>query len=336
VIQDLHFESKILPEVEKAFKGQRSFFLFRSPGEEFPIHYATEDHTEADSIVADWNGKEYFFGKSASLGFKTKSHPELPQGTSYEVYERGFEEIQAALKKSTIEKAILSRIIRSRLPERFDPVSFVFLLSEKYPQAFVYLLLHPTEGLWAGASPETLLSVRKGLGYTEALAGTQAAGDKLHWKSKEREEQAMVSHFICARLEKLGIEYTAEGPFTSQAGPVAHLKTGFRFKTGKIRDLISVLHPTPAIAGLPRDKALEVIHKAENHQRRLYCGFLGTFPDEQNCKLFVNLRCLQIQNHEAALYVGGGITRDSDLTAEWKETEVKAQTLLSAIETVSL
>ena len=40
--------------------------------------------------------------------------------------------------------------------------------------------------------------------------------------------------------------------------------------------------------------------------------------------LFVNLRCMQISNQEAIIYVGGGITKDSNVEAEWEETVQKA------------
>jgi isochorismate synthase len=47
--------------------------------------------------------------------------------------------------------------------------------------------------------------------------------------------------------------------------------------------------------------------------------------------LFVNLRCMQLAGRFAHLYVGGGITAESDPHSEWRETEMKAETMLSVL-----
>jgi len=49
---------------------------------------------------------------------------------------------------------------------------------------------------------------------------------------------------------------------------------------------------------------------------------------------YVNLRCLQAINDQCFLYLGGGITKDSDLEKEWVETELKGQTLLQVMQKI--
>ena len=46
--------------------------------------------------------------------------------------------------------------------------------------------------------------------------------------------------------------------------------------------------------------------------------------DSEDSSLFVNLRCMEIKNNKALLYVGGGITKDSDAEKEWDETVSKS------------
>jgi len=105
------------------------------------------------------------------------------------------------------------------------------------------------------------------------------------------------------------------------------------------------LHPTPAVCGLPKDAAKQFILKNENYNREFYTGFLGEIniktsisrnSNSRNVEnnayaavktvsnLYVNLRCMQISNQEAIIYVGGGITKDSNVEAEWEETVQKA------------
>ena len=52
---------------------------------------------------------------------------------------------------------------------------------------------------------------------------------------------------------------------------------------------------------------------------------------EQSTQLFVNLRCAEIIQNQAYLYLGGGFTKDSTVESEWSETENKAKTLLNVM-----
>ena len=75
---------------------------------------------------------------------------------------------------------------------------------------------------------------------------------------------------------------------------------------------------------------LEKIKDLEIHNRSFYCGFLGTI-DNKNCDLKVNLRCARFSSKEVQIFVGGGITSQSNPDDEFMETEIKSQTLLSVI-----
>ena len=121
-------------------------------------------------------------------------------------------------------------------------------------------------------------------------------------------------------------------PETVTAGNIAHLKTTFNIQTNKTPvELANLLHPTPAVCGLPEKTAKDFILKNEGHSREFYTGFLGIIND-RSCSLFVNLRCMQLFKNENWLYVGGGITSLSNADKEWRETELKAQTLLNILD----
>jgi len=47
--------------------------------------------------------------------------------------------------------------------------------------------------------------------------------------------------------------------------------------------------------------------------------------------LFVNLRCMKILKDKLVLFVGGGLTEQSEPQSEWEETVLKAKTLLSIL-----
>ena len=138
------------------------------------------------------------------------------------------------------------------------------------------------------------------------------------------------------KISKLKIKengyITKESKIEEQiAGEIIHLNKDFNFNLDiDYLSFVKTLHPTPAIAGIPLDKSLAIIQDLEIHNRELYCGFLGTV-DSKNCDLKVNLRCARLSAKEVQIFVGGGITSKSNPNDEFKETEIKSQTLLSVI-----
>jgi len=260
--------------------------------------------------------------------------------SSRDLYFNQVSEMIKDLKQKKLDKAILSRIQVLDNLGREDSVNSFLKLSDAYHSAFVFLVSIPHAGCWVGASPETLLSANHEKTETHALAGTQKLGnrqpDEILWERKEMEEQAYVSNFIENTLVKHHLEdCVKEGPVTVQAGNVVHLKTTYQLPSNMdfnhLSDLIHDLHPTPAVCGLPKTKALELIREIEQHDREYYAGYLGPVEPNGCISLFVNLRSMKVLENRMALFVGGGITADSVPEKEWEETCLKAQTLLNVI-----
>src|SRR5690606_35968900 len=145
----------------------------------------------------------------------------------------------------------------------------------------------PSLGSWIGASPEVLIKTKGDCFSTMSLAGSQRAiGDNplknVAWTQKEIEEQALVSRYIVKCFKKIRLrEYEEIGPKTDIAGNLLHLRTDFKVnmkatnfpQLGSI--MLELLHPTSAVAGMPRDRALEFIRKHEKFDRALFSGFIG-------------------------------------------------------------
>lgn len=276
----------------------------------------------------------------------------------------------SALKAGEMDKVVLSRKEKVKL-EKSDPVDLFEELLKNYPAAFVYLWFHPKVGLWLGATPETLLKVQGSRFSTMALAGTQKYEGTMEvsWGEKEKQEQLFVTDSILENLENLGVSLNGVDKsevYTAKAGDLLHLRTdikgeipNFKFqipdfgtqgpyeKTG-LNGLLSALHPTPAVCGLPKEKAKEFILSEENYNREFYTGFLGEInlqttrsrartrrnvenlaykSIKKETSLYVNLRCMKIEDDFVMLYIGGGITKDSIPEAEWEETVNKSQTM---------
>jgi isochorismate synthase len=237
-----------------------------------------------------------------------------------------------------LHKVILSRVINEELKDA--NLSGVFAqLCSKYASAYVFWFYTPYTGMWMGATPELFLRKQDDECFTVALAGTRKGenDEAGSWQQKELHEQELVSDFIRNVLQSHHAEaLVQQGPETVQAGQMKHLRTSFQFKVNAndaLDTLILDLHPTPAVCGLPKDAAMTLIRETEQHDRSFYGGFNG-YVGGGNVQLFVSLRCMQLSSGNAFLYVGGGITGASDAHAEWDETVLKSQTLLSVLKNI--
>lgn len=240
----------------------------------------------------------------------------------------------AAIENTGLKKVVVSRAIEMELPN-FDILAIFNTLCNQYPTAFVYCWYHPEIGLWLGATPERLLTVQNGRFETMALASTQVdtGAKKMKWTAKEIEEQRLVTDYLLEQLTDIK-KINVSKPYNKKAGNLWHICTEISGKLSKdypVGQLIKRLHPTPAVCGYPKEQALEFIKNSEKYNREFYTGYLGERNVKGKTAVFVNLRCMQIKGNNAYIYVGGGITVDSDPQAEWEETQRKSETILEVL-----
>lgn len=254
-------------------------------------------------------------------------------------YGHHFSVFLKAVKESRFRKLVLSRKKEIRKELTFSAEDAFYTACRKYIYSYVYICHTPQTGTWLGCTPEILLSERNKQWQTVALAGTQPLQQgKLpdNWNEKNLEEQQMVSTYIQELLDSYQIQFTEKGPYTVRAGRLAHLKSDFHFALPDrypIGNLLNDLHPTPAVCGLPKEKAKQFILENEGYDRSYYSGFIGHLQPGANSEIYVNLRCMQIHKHQLTLYAGGGILPSSSLEEEWQETENKLQTMLTLTKT---
>ncbi|GAA4842683.1 chorismate-binding protein [Algivirga pacifica] len=274
------------------------------------------------------------------------AHYHVGDNKVVQVTKEGFEGVVQkginSIQKGYFKKVVLSRTKAVNLPPQFDVINTYLKLTKAYPTAFVSLISVPEVGTWLGATPETLIQVdAEGIFKTIALAGTQPVEEgvvaaEARWAQKEIEEQAMVSRYIINCFKKIRVrEYEESGPKTVQAGHLFHLGTDFEVDMKGVRYpqlstvMLELLHPTSAVCGMPKEESMAFILAEEGYDRSIYSGYIG--PVNQRGKethLFVNLRCMQVFREQAILYAGAGITSDSVPSKEWKETELKMDTML--------
>ena len=269
------------------------------------------------------SSEEFVF--SAKENTTDYSPSEISEKMSFEaLVSNGIE----AIHKGVFEKVVVSR--KLVLQESIAVSKSFQNLIANYPTAFRYLFFHPKVGLWMGATPEQLVKINTNQFETVALAGTQLYSENVVWETKEFEEQQFVIDYIVAKVQDKATNLKVSNVKTVKAGNLAHLKS---IITGELTtglnaiDLVKTLHPTPAICGMPKENTIAFILKNENYSRTYYSGFLGEWNNDKQSDLFVNLRCLEVEENKINIYVGCGITKDSNPEKEFIETENKSMTM---------
>lgn len=240
------------------------------------------------------------------------------------------------IREGNSKKIVISR--RKKLPLEFFSIrTLIEQILKVHPVAYRYLWYHPKTGIWCGATPETLVSVKENVFKTMALAGTQAfKTGEITWRKKEKDEQHFVTEAILEDLKPYVDDVQVGELETIRAGSLLHLKSdiwgNLKEAPESLSKIISKMHPTPAVCGTPQDVSLDFIVNEEMDSREFYTGFVGMLEDQtKSAQFMVNLRSMKIQDGLATIYIGGGITADSDASEEWTETHNKMQTMVQVL-----
>ena len=237
--------------------------------------------------------------------------------------------------KTSLSKIVLSRKIEF---ETFDVVHWSNLignLNKENPDCYIFMY-KSNDAIFFGASPEKFLSVQDKVIDIDAMAGS-AAGDSRDvtrelLNNKNLKEHKIVTEFICDVLSNYAENITAaEQPLIIKLSDVQHLHTKISAQLQskeKVLSLIDSLFPTPAVCGIPKEKALKAIRELETHDRGLYSGLIGWINLEMNCEFAVAIRSAFYKNNKLFLYAGSGIVEESVPEDEFLETELKLKTIL--------
>lgn len=335
--------------INKATKYNSRFFVYRMPDEN-KIHFGAEINSELLSNeefyihpfenntstpfckIANQMDEITFLESDSLPSYKNKEFQITT--TDKEIYLSQVNDIINKINKGIFNKVVLSNTLLEKLQIEDNTISNIFFkLHEKYPSAFVFLYNTPDTGMWMGASPERFLQYKDGEAETMALAGTRLVDTNEDWNDKEIFEQQIVCDYIAKCFDQLLIPYSISHKYTRKAGPVEHLCNDIKssnITSNKIKELTKILHPTPAVAGIPTQEAIKYLSKLERHERRYYGGYIGP-KCGNNFSFFVNLRSMQIIGNNILIYVGGGITKDSIAIDEWNEIKNKSNTLINII-----
>ena len=335
----------LLDKADFYFQNQLPFVLYAKPDD--VVLQGVFQKNDALHVFENQNGFVFAgFYNTTNVVFPLTDSEVFQQEMSFRIEEQTFKTenkfdenaqksfenlVQKAvseIENGTFQKVVMSRKIE--ISQSIDVIKSYQKLLKTYPTAFRYLWFHPKVGLWMGATPEQLVNIKNNTFETVALAGTQVVSENVIWQEKEVEEHQLVTDYIKNSTENLVENIQISKAYTQKAGNVVHLKSDI---SGKLKlnssenDLINALHPTSAVCGMPLYVARNFILENEKYDRKYYSGFLGECKMQEQTNLFVNLRCCEIKNDSITIYVGCGITKDSNPEMEFFETENKSMTM---------
>jgi menaquinone-specific isochorismate synthase len=250
--------------------------------------------------------------------------------------ERAVEEIAA----KNIEKVVLARDLKASVSESFNINPALRKLEKKFNSCYIYSV----DGLF-GASPELLVKVERKQFSARVLAGTagrgtdpgvdQAIGAALFDSPKNRSEHKFAIDSLVSSLEQFTDQIDVDvTPFSFALPNLWHLASDVRAllnSDASSLQVVNALHPSAAVAGTPRDKALEVIEAIENVDRGRYAGPVGWLGADGDGVWAIALRGAQLENNVLTAFAGCGIVAESDAQAELAEAVLKFKPIVDAL-----
>lgn len=251
--------------------------------------------------------------------------------TSKDAYLAYIDAIKNAIAQQQIQKAVAARIIAVTTDTSHWQSYFETLISS-FPDTFVYGIYHPQSGLWIGASPELVGYLSEGVFKTISLAGT--IWEQTQFESKEQGEQEIVTDYLQRLLIENGLSVDLKQLESKSYGQISHLINEIEvsnFEPSLFDNIVSKIHPSPALSGFPKDESIQFIQKNEPIDRAFYSGLISWKISTTQKLAFATIRCFQVFENQLNFYVGGGITKDSNPETEFEETQRKFQTVFEAL-----
>ena len=251
---------------------------------------------------------------------------------------------KASAAAGEIGKVVFARTRKIAFDERPELTTVFSRLNDAYPATYRFYF-EPRPGLvFMGATPELLVRTKGRSLETVALAGSAPRSDDealnaeysvaLLASQKDQREHAIVIEDIVNGLTPLcsNIDYAKE-PQLRLLPNIQHLETPIKatLKEAGIFAPVQALHPTPALAGQPRPRAMEMIRKNEPKPRGGYGAPVGWITPDGDGEMAVAIRSAIFRQNEGYLYAGCGLLAASDPQKEWQETVMKFRPMMDAL-----
>lgn len=261
-----------------------------------------------------------------------------PVGCWKESYQPALEQGLKLVNDGALHKLVLAVRQSIELTTPLSPLRLLRRLRHQQTGSCRFLWQRGSKDAFFGASPERLLNLRNGRLRSDALAGTAGrgeGGDTLMQSSKDRHEHELVVKAISDSLGEKGLNpQRPRRPQLARHGHLIHLHTPIcADATGhQALALAAALHPTPAVAGLPRREAMHWLQTLEPFERGGYAAPIGWIDQAGDAELRVAIRCGHLRGNQLDLTAGAGLVRGSIAERELQEVSQKLAVLADQLD----
>lgn len=247
--------------------------------------------------------------------------------------------IADGISRGEMTKVVSSREVEFTSETPYNVASILANLVDNNPNCFIFG--YEKDGrTFVGASPEILVRHRGSEILSYALAGTAPKDGPNAWteeqlltNTKNIIEHNIVRNRIVNTMRQITPHVTVGETGIMELSHLYHLRTIITAKdsTKSLVEWAKLLHPTPALGGEPRDKALALLQEYESHERGMYAAPFGFMKDMGDGIVVVAIRSALIMDNVLYAYAGCGVVADSDADEEYAETNNKMRTILDAL-----
>ena len=257
--------------------------------------------------------------------------------TKSDYYQKLNKTIHELKQKSTeLTKVVYSRTKKASFINEVPIIDIYKKLISHNKKSMTFLFSINQEIFTIGSSPELILSKSSSTIKSESIAGSNFSrkSDDFKIDTKEVIEQRIVTDYILDFFNKnsKNIKYN-NVPIIKKSSSIEHLCTSFSADTindKNILDLLSEIHPTPAIGGYPKQQAINII-RSYKENRGWYGGPIGWIDSQLDGMFYLNIRSAMGLNNDLYLFSGSGITEKSIAKNEWEETEHKFKLMIDSL-----
>ena len=259
-----------------------------------------------------------------------------------------FEEIVSKAKKyvhsGDVFQVVLSR--RFSFEGNGDYLKVYEKLRELNPSPYMFHL-KMNDNIIIGSSPEMLIRVTGKDIETFPIAGTRKIteddeeNEKLK-KELQNDEKELAEHTMLVDLGRndigrvcdYGSVKVEELMKIKRFSHVQHMVTHVVGKLSDEHDMydaFKAVFPAGTVSGAPKVRAMEIIEELEPSKRGTYAGAVGYFSFNGCCDFAIAIRSIFAHKNSGFVQAGAGIVFDSVAENELKETEHKANAMITAL-----
>lgn len=241
-------------------------------------------------------------------------------------------------ENNQLNKIVLSRSKIFKLTYPIEPrLVFLQLLRKNEHSSKVYNIYYQEKinAAFMSISPEILFAQNGDDFFSISLAGSTPRGEseiqdknlenKLQVDKKLISEHDIVTDEIVRSIDPFVFSREISQLKTMKLPYIQHSAKEISAKLNNrahVLDLLRALHPTPAVGGHPKSKALKYIFELEKKSRNFYAAPFGYF-NKKKSEFSVAIRSGEITDQTLTVFGGAGILPSSDADEEWIETGIK-------------